>query len=50
MSAIVAVESVKGNLATVTVTENQKGDATCSVTVAKVADITAASQYSWIAV
>ena len=49
-ATVTVTESVKGNLATVTVTESQKGDATCSVTVAKVADITAASQYSWIAV
>ena len=44
------VESVKGHGATVTVTESQKGDASCSVTVAKVADITLGSQYSWLAV
>ena len=38
-----------GHDATVVVTETQKGNATCAVTIAKVADITAGSQYSWLA-
>ena len=38
-----------GGSTDVTITETQKGDATCTVTVAKVADITSGSQYSWIA-
>jgi len=42
-------ETHEGHDATITVSETQKGDATCSVTIAKVADITLGSQYSWIA-
>ncbi len=42
--------SLVGGSTDVTITETQKGDATCTVTVAKVADITAASKFSWIAV
>ncbi len=42
--------SLVGGSTTVTITETQKGDATCTVTIAKVADITSASKYSWIAV
>ena len=45
---VTVVETIKGNGATVTVTETQKGDEGCAVTVAKVADITLGSQYSWI--
>jgi len=43
-------ETAKGNTGTVTVTESQKGDAAFTITVAKVADITLGSQYSWLAV
>lgn len=50
LATVGVVETLKGNTATVTVTETQKGDAACSVTVAKVADITLGSKYSWIAV
>jgi hypothetical protein len=42
--------SLVGGSTDVTVTETQKGDATCTVTIAKVADITLGSKYSWIAV
>ncbi len=42
-------ETAKGNTGTVTVIESQKGDAAFTITIAKVADITAGSQYSWIA-
>ena len=45
---VTVVETIKGNGATVTVTETQKGDESCAVTVAKVADITLGSQYSWL--
>lgn len=41
--------SLSGGSTDVTVTETQKGDATCSVNVEKT-DITTGSQYSWLAV
>ena len=47
--SVAFTKTQSGHDATVVNTETQKGDTTCSVTIAKVADITAGSQYSWLA-
>ncbi len=44
------VETIKGNTATVGVVETQKGDAAFTITIAKVADITEDTKYSWISI
>ena len=48
LASVGVVETYKGNTGTVTVVEAPKGDADLTVTIAKVADITDESQYSWI--
>lgn len=45
---VVVAQTITGNEATVTVTTTQAGDTTCTVAIAKVADITTGSQYSWL--
>jgi hypothetical protein len=49
LATVNVTETVQGHLATVSVTMTQQGDAGFTVTVTKVADASAGSNYSWIA-
>ena len=49
LATVGVTETVQGHLATVSVTMTQQGDAGFTVTVTKVADASAGSNYSWIA-